>query len=69
MREEEYSIRRIVNQYSKPFIILECTLFDDLPLHTLISNTVIDKTKKFLISSKSKDLSSGWTTYTLIEKR
>lgn len=69
MREEEYSIRRIVNQYSKPFIILECTLFDDLPLHTLISNTVIDKTKKFLISSKSKDLSSGWTTYTLIEKQ
>lgn len=69
MREEEYSIRRIVNQYSKPFIILECTLFDDIPLHTLIHNTVIDKTKKFLIDSKSKDLSSGWTTYTLIEKQ
>lgn len=69
MREEEYSIRRIVNQYSRPFIILECTLFDDIPLHTLISNTVIDSSKKFIIDSKSKDLSSGWTTYTLIEKR
>lgn len=69
MREEEYSIRRIVNQYSKPFIVLECTLFEDLPIHTLISNTIIDRSKKFMIDSKRKDLASGWTTYTLIEKR
>lgn len=69
MREEEYSIRRIVNQYSKPFVVLECTLFDDIPINTLISNTIIDSSKKFLIDSKSKDLASGWTTYTLIEKR
>ena len=69
MAEEEYTINRIVEQYSTPSIILDLSLWDNLPIYSLISNSIIDSEKKFIINSKSIDLRQNITTYNLIEKK
>jgi hypothetical protein len=56
MKEEEYTINRLVDQYSTPSIILDVSLWNNLPMYSLISNSIIDAEKKFIINSKSIDL-------------
>ena len=69
MKEEEYTINRLIEQYSTPSLILDVSIKDDKPMYSLISNTIIDSDKKFIINSKSIDLGQGITTYNLIEKK
>lgn len=69
MKEEEYTINRLVEQYKTPSIILDVNLWDNLPMYSLISNSIIDSEKKFVINSKSIDFRQGITTYNLIEKK
>ena len=69
MKEEEYTVNRLVEQYSTPSIILDVSLWDDLPMYSLISNSIIDSEKKFIINSKSIDLRQNIITYNLIEKK
>ena len=69
MLEEEYTVTRLVNQYSQPNLQLDVTLQGELPMHTLVSNTIVDSTKKFIINGKSTDLAMCQSTYNLIEKR
>ena len=56
MKEEEYTVNRLVEQYSTPSVILDVNLWDDLPMYTLVGNSIIDSEKKFIINSKSIDL-------------
>ena len=69
MKEEEYTVNRLVEQYSTPSIILDVNLWDDLPMYTLVSNSIIDTKKKFIINSKTIDLRQDIATYKLIEKK
>lgn len=69
MKEEEYTVNRLVEQYSTPSLILDINLWDNLPMYSLISNSIIDSEKMFVINSKSIDLRQGITTYNLIEKK
>lgn len=69
MKEEEYTVNRLVEQYSTPSIVLDVNLWDNLPMYSLISNTIIDSEKKFIINSKSIDLRQNIITYNLIEKK
>lgn len=69
MKEEEYTINRLAEQYSTPSLILDVSLKDDIPMFSLINNTIIDSNKMFIINSKSIDLGQGITTYNLIEKK
>jgi hypothetical protein len=69
MKEEEYTVSRLVEQYSTPSIILDVNLWDNLPMYSLISNSIIDSEKKFIINSKSIDLRKNIVTYNLIEKK
>jgi hypothetical protein len=69
MTEEEYTVNRLVEQYSTPSVILDVNLWDDLPMYTLISNSIIDSEKKFIINSKTIDLKQDIVTYKLIEKK
>ncbi len=69
MKEEEYTINRLVEQYSTPSLILDISLKDDLSMYSLVKNNIIDSSKSFIINSKSVDLGQGITTYNLIEKK
>jgi hypothetical protein len=69
MKEEEYTVNRLVEQYSTPSVILDVNLWDDLPMYTLVGNSIIDSEKKFIINSKTIDLRQDIVTYKLIEKK
>lgn len=69
MKEEEYTINRLVEQYKTPSIILDVNLWDDIPMYSLISNSIIDSNRQFIINSKSVDLREDIITYNLIEKK
>jgi hypothetical protein len=45
MKEEEYTVNRLVEQYSTPSVILDVNLWDDLPMYTLVGNSIIDSEK------------------------
>ena len=69
MKEEEYTVNRLVEQYSTPSVILDVNLWDDLPMYTLVGNSIIDSEKKFIINSKTIDLRQDIVTFKLIEKK
>lgn len=69
MREEEYTVYRMVEQYKEPTLRLEVKLWKHYPLYSLITNSIIDPNKKFVIDSMIRDYRLNETIYNLIEKK
>lgn len=69
MKEEEYTINRLTEQYSTPSLILDVGLNTNIPMYSLLNNTIIDSSKQFIINSKLIDLDKNITSYKLIEKK
>lgn len=69
MKEEEYTVTRLAEQYSTPSIKLNVTLWDNLPLYTGVYNNTISNRNYYIIDSKSIDLRNNVVTYNLVEKK
>lgn len=67
-RLEEHIIYDFVNQYKQPSISLELNLKERLKPYTVVSVPILDKDKKFIVDSYSRDYYSCNNNVKLIEK-
>lgn len=67
-RLEEHIIYDFVNQYKQPSIALELNLNERLQPYSVVSVPILDKNKKFIVDSYSRDYYSCNNNVKLIEK-
>ena len=67
-RLEEHIIYDFVNQYKQPSIQLDLNLKDRIAPHTVVTIPILDKDKKFIVDSYSRDYYNCDNNIKLIEK-